>query len=199
MEISGEVDMVKPSPRETVVSRNLTKTSSLNKINSNGIVGKNGNINLTQDQLMALLTALNNKNGDSKQNGANDNLNLNLNLGDGDYKGPSRPQPVPRQSRPSQYDDEITIYRPPAVIIASDDEYESPTRRSTNNLLTKASSLNNLDQIVQPSSIVVENSNKTSLMDKKRLKWQQDKGIFIHKNQYKFFSNIFNFQISRNN
>lgn len=146
MHISGEVDLVKPSPRQFDTNKNSNKNTSINSV-----LNKNG-INLTQEQLMSLLSAI-------QANDATNRPNYDRNDDDAYYNSHQNGRASNRNYN-QNFNDDISIYRPPQVVIASeDDEIEF------NNHKQKSTSLEQLNANTKPS-----------LLDKKKLKWQQDKG-----------------------
>ena len=91
---------------------------------------------------------------------SNENLNLEFGLEE-------EPMHVPQRynnyaARPNDYD-EIKVYKQPQIVIAEDQDADN------NN--------NNNNRILSQKPVVSEYSNtKSSLVDRKKLKWQQDLG-----------------------
>lgn len=86
-QVNGEIDVVKPSPRSTTT----TQAKNANATNKKDAANKN-EIRLTQDQLMALLSAI--KSGDKNPGGSSnllENLNINLSDSEGDRAQASKP------------------------------------------------------------------------------------------------------------
>lgn len=84
--MNGEIDVVKPSPRSTT-----TQAKNANATNKKDAANKN-EIRLTQDQLMALLSAI--KSGDKNPGGSSnllENLNINLSDSENDRAQASKP------------------------------------------------------------------------------------------------------------
>lgn len=74
------------------------------------------------------------------------------------------------QNQYQNYDDDIKIYRPPQVVVAEDPTSPSPF----------PTSYNNRNEIVNKSILSSqENSRQLSFAEKKKLKWQMDKGTYI--------------------
>jgi hypothetical protein len=151
MEISGEIDQVKVSPRQQL---KLNLSNNKNANNSQGLnnnMSKNG-INITQEQLEAILGQIN-----SGQLQLNNNNNNNNNLNN-------------RRNKSYENDvDDIKLFRKPQVVVNNDD-LDLNTSNNTNNNNNNAANTNRSKQ-------VNETMNKTSsLIDKKKLKWQQDMG-----------------------
>jgi hypothetical protein len=167
MGISGEVDLVKPTTNSKNLSNSKSKQyqsqngseHSLNMINST--LGKNG-INITQEQLEAILNSINSN--DNKLNNRNnksisfENLNSNSN---------------------NDLSDDIKLFKPPHVVVYDepDSNHNRPKQSLTNNTVNNAFDAN----------------KSSSLMDKKRLKWQQDLGLFdfILRSVNKYSKNLY--------
>lgn len=123
----------------------------------NTVLNKNG-INMTPDQLVALIKAIQTT---SSRNNSNEQLN-NLNLDDEvNFRQNNNRSRFARTA----YDDDINIsvYRPPKVVIASDEEIEINQNQYLNK--QKSTSLEQLN-----------NTDRHNLLEKKKQKWQQDKG-----------------------
>ena len=67
----------------------------------------------------------------------------------------------------SQDQDFINVYRPPQIVVASDDEAEEQKQKPIQN-----------EQLNSNNS-----NNRVSLIEKKKLKWQQDKDLNVKLNQ----------------
>lgn len=157
MEISGEVDLVKASPRQS-------NAKSSNKIKSiNDALNQNG-IKLTPEQLMALINQVQSnepiqdqridKNKSKKENN--------------DYREQEYTRPVNKSNlKKSQDQDYVNVYRQPQIVVASDEEYDEHKQKSVSNEHLNSNNSN----------------NRVSLIEKKKLKWQQDKDTIEKLNQ----------------
>lgn len=150
MEVSGEIDVVKRT--ESQLGKDKSKLVS----NLSSTLSKNG-INLSQEQLAEILNTIQNEETPNNQKFAQRDLSkerkpnapMNLNLSGDDMSSYKNYQQRPQKDSLN----DLPAYRQPKIVV-NQDELES---KSTNNLDDQA-------------------SNKHFLIDKKKQKWQKDKG-----------------------
>ena len=144
MEISGEIDQVKVSPRQQL---KLNLSNNKNNNNSQGLsnnMSKNG-INITQEQLEAILSQINS--GQLQLNNSNNNNNRRNKSYDSDA-------------------DDIKLFRQPQVVVNNDDSDLNTSNNNNNNTINTN----------RPKQVYETSNKSSSLIDKKKLKWQQDMG-----------------------
>ncbi|CAF0907856.1 unnamed protein product [Brachionus calyciflorus] len=173
MDISGEIDMVKPSPRQINVKNTEKIKSITNVLNQNGI-------KLTPDQLINLISQV--QTTDTKREKSISRMDTADRNGDSDYRFLNNKSNLKK----TQDQDFVNVYRPPQIVIAEDDEIEQPKPKP----------------IIQETVNANKSNDRMSLIEKKKLKWQQDKEMVDKLNQqenqdnYKFFTQQ---PISQNN